>query len=215
MVRRAVKASMLTLATGISATNPLAEIAGSRFRRTAASLPKRLRRTGGFTLIEILVVVVIIGIIAAGTVLAVSLTGRDRELDRESNRLFELFNYAREQAELQSREYGIMFTDDGYEFLSYDVRKTAWRSITEDDALGPRKLPDGLDFKLTVEARPAVLTRPKDAKDKTPQVMIFSNGDLDNFAATLERDGGVRSYTITQDDKGAVVLQPLVEQPKP
>jgi general secretion pathway protein H len=172
------------------------------------------RRTGGFTLIEILVVVVIIGVIAAATVLAVSLTGRDRDLDKESNRLFALFTYAREQAELQTREYGVLFKDDGYEFLSYDVRKAAWRSITEDDALEPRKLPDGLSVKLTLEGRPVVLTRPANAKDKTPQLVIFSSGDLETFAASLERDGGVRSVTMTQDDKGAVSLLPMVEQPK-
>jgi general secretion pathway protein H len=172
------------------------------------------RRTGGFTLIEILVVVVIIGVIAAATVLTVSLTGRDRDLDKESNRLFALFTYAREQAELQTREYGVLFKDDGYEFLSYDVRKATWRSITEDDALEPRKLPDGLSVKLTLEGRPVVLTRPANAKDKTPQLVIFSSGDLATFAATLERDGGVRSVTMTQDDKGAVTLQPMVEQPK-
>ena len=65
-----------------------------------------------------------------------------------------------------------------------------------------------------VDARPVVLTRPKDAQDKTPQVMIFSNGDLSAFAATLERDGGVRSVTLTPDDQGVVVEQPMVE-PKP
>jgi general secretion pathway protein H len=168
-------------------------------------------RTGGFTLIEILVVVFIIGLLSAGMVLSVSLTGRDRELERESNRLFALFNYAREQAELQSREYGVMFRDDGYEFLAYDMRRAAWRSISEDDALEPRRLPDGLGVKLTVDARPVVLARPANAKDRTPQVMIFSNGDLTSFAATLERDGGVRSVTVTQDDKGAVSLEPMVE----
>jgi len=43
-------------------------------------------------------------------------------------------------------------------------------------------------------------------------VMIFSNGDLTTFAATLEREGGLRSVTLTEDAKGQVVLQPLVER---
>ncbi len=166
----------------------------------------------GFTLIEILVVVVIIGVITAGILLSVNITGRDRELERESDRLLALFNYTREQAELQTREYGVMFQDDGYEFLTYDARRATWRSVFEDDALTARRLPDGLGFKLTVEARPVVLNRPKDAKDKTPQVMIFSNGDLTTFAATLEREGGMRSVTLTEDTKGQVVLQPLEER---
>jgi hypothetical protein len=57
-----------------------------------------------------------------------------------------------------------------------------------------------------------VLRRPKDAADKTPQVMIFSNGDLTSFVATLERDGGVRSVTLTQNEQGEVIEQPLVER---
>ena len=170
------------------------------------------RAAAGFTLIEILVVVVIIGVLAAGFVLSVTLTGRDRELEKESDRLAALFAYAREQAELQTRQYGVLFEDGGYEFLAYDVRRGIWRSVFEDDALAPRKLPEGLDVKLVVEGRPVVLTRPKDSKDKTPQVMIFSNGDLTSFGATLEREGGVRSVTLTQDDTGTVIERPMVEQ---
>jgi general secretion pathway protein H len=167
---------------------------------------------GGFTLIEMLVVVVIIAVVSAGMILSVSLTGRDRDLEKESDRLHALFTYVREQAELQTREYGVLFEDDGYQFLTYDVHRAAWRDVFEDDALGARKLPDGLGFKLKVEARPVVLTRPKDAHDKTPQVMIFSNGDLTSFEATLERDGGLRSVTLAPDDKGAVVERAMVEQ---
>jgi general secretion pathway protein H len=168
-------------------------------------------RARGFTLIEILVVVAIIAVVSVGVLLSVNLTGRDRDLETESNRLYTLFNYAREQAELQTREYGVRFDDDGYEFLTYDNHQGLWRDVSEDDALVPRKLPDGLDVRLTVEARPVVLKRPASDKEKTPQVMIFSNGDLTTFAATLERDGGVRSVTVDEDQKGEVTEEPMLE----
>ena len=223
---------MPTSATGISATSGVpAKLRvlpwGGRSTVTASAIswgagggvPAKLRvlpRGGagarGFTLVEILVVVTIIAVVTAGIVLSVSVTGRDRELQKESDRLLALFNYVREQAELQTREYGIMFQDDGYEFLAYDTRRDSWRSVFEDDALRARRLPDGLGFRLSVDARPVVLSRPKDAKDKTPQVMIFSNGDLSTFVATLEREGGARSVTLTQDSSGQVVEQPMVEQ---
>src|SRR5688572_22361283 len=63
-------------------------------------------RRAGFTLIEVLVVVVIIAIVATTAVLAVGTTGRDRELENESERMLALLNYTREQAELRTREYG-------------------------------------------------------------------------------------------------------------
>jgi general secretion pathway protein H len=224
-------------------------------------------RSGGFTLIEILIVVLIIGIVSAGVLLSVNLTGRDHELQKESDRLLALVNYAREQAELQTREYGVIFHDDGYQFVAYDVRRGLWREIYEDESLRLRKLPDGLGFKLVVDARPVVLVSiseakkpdPKDQKPKakslkditnlddattaglkgataglkgapttgrglgansdtldelkkvTPQVMIFSNGDLTSFEVTIEREGGVRSVTVAEDDKGQVIVKPMVE----
>jgi len=191
---------MPTSATGISTSNP------PRPAHHAAA-----RAGAGFTLIELLVVVAIIGVVSAVIMLSVSGTGRDRDLERESDRLYTLINYAREQAELQTREYGILFQEDGYEFLAYDVQRAQWRGVFEDDALTARKLPSGLGVQLMVETRPVVLRRPTDAHDKTPQVMIYSDGDLTQFRATLERDGGLRSVTVTEDDKGQVVEQPMVE----
>ena len=174
------------------------------------SPPSRLTARG-FTLIEIMVVVLIIGVMSAGLLLSVSLTGRDRELEKESDRLLALINYAREQAELQTREYGVIFQDDNYEFVAYDMHRQVWRSLFEDDALVLRRLPYGLNVKLKIETRPVVLKKPENAKDKTPQVMIFSSGDLTQFEVTLEREEGVRSVTIAEDDKGNVIEKPMVD----
>ncbi|HEY2274675.1 MAG TPA: type II secretion system minor pseudopilin GspH [Steroidobacteraceae bacterium] len=180
-------------------------------------LPRARTRPGaGFTLIELLVVVAIIALVSAGIMLTVgSVAGRDRDLERESDRLFALLNYTREQAELQTREYGVLFQEDGYEFLVYDVQREQWRSVFEDDALSARRLPDGIGVKLVVETRPVVLRRPVDAHDKTPQVVIHSDGDLTQFSASLERDAGLRSVTIAEDDKGQIVEQPLLEARTP
>jgi hypothetical protein len=205
-----------------------------------------------------MVVVVIIGIISAGVLLSINLTGRDRDLEKESDRLLTLVNYAREQAEMQTRDYGIVVRADGYQFVAYDMRRAVWREVYEDDALHIRKLPDGLDFKLVVDARPVVLVStgevkapdPKELakKKKTlddlknvtdaaglkdamggrkmedgdaskleadkkiaPQIMIYANGDLSSFEVTMEREGGVRSITLTQDEKGVVIAKPMVE----
>jgi general secretion pathway protein H len=193
-------------------SHPLRSFIPARDSLAGRSVAARRRAGGGFTLVEILVVVVIIGVLSAGFVLSLSLAGgRDNELQKESTRLFDLMNYAREQSELQTREYGIIFQDDSYEFVSYDMHRQQWRSIFEDDILRLRHLPYGLDVKLKVETRPVVLKKPADAKDKTPQVMIFSSGDVTQFEVTLERDGGLRYVIINQDDKGALAKADMVD----
>jgi len=205
-----------------------------------------------------MIVVFIIGIITAGVLLSVNLTGRDRDLEKESDRLLTLVNYVREQAEMQTRDYGIIVHDDGYQFVAYDARRGLWREVYEDDALHIRMLPGGLDFKLMVDARPVVLqstgeikkpdpkeqekkkktlddlknvtdaaslkeavgtrkigdddsSKLSEAKKIKPQITIYANGDLSSFEITLEREGGIRSVTLAQDDKGAVIAKPMVE----
>src|ERR1041384_1743499 len=63
----------------------------------------RLPVQRGFTLIEILVVMLIIGIMVAGTVLSVGLAHGDRELEKERDRLLALTDFVREQGAMQNR----------------------------------------------------------------------------------------------------------------
>jgi general secretion pathway protein H len=172
---------------------------------------KSSRSTAGFTLIEMLVVVFIIGIITAGVVLSVNITGKDPELQTESERVATLMNYARDSAEMQTRELGLACSASGYEFYAFDPRTQLWDSIPEDDALRARTLPAGLSLKLRVEGHDVVFKPVNKADPKKPDIMIFSNGDLSDFQLTLEREGATRNVKVAVDDKGHIEATPSPE----
>jgi general secretion pathway protein H len=155
----------------------------------------------------LLVVLVIIGLLVTGVVIAESFIGRDSELDTESERFVTLVGYAREQAELQTREFGLWIEDDGYEFLGFDPRRGVWYSVQADEALRARELPEGLGVSLVVEGRPVVLRRPPKLEERIPHVMLFSNGDTTPFQLTLARTGTDQRSVIESDETGAVKLR--------
>ena len=178
--------------------------------------------SGGFTLVEILVVVVIIGIITIGALLSMSFIGPDRELHTEGDRIADLMNYAQDQGELQTREMGLYCTDHSYTFLAFDARRNLWIPIDDDDALRARTLPDSIKLQLVVEGREVVLASLADEQKNSsaassasssapstlqPHVMIFSNGDLTSFKLTLGRDGTDQTVTLLPDHQGKIKVQ--------
>ena len=183
---------MPTLATGISVSRPL----------RAARAPG-----GGFTLLELMVVVFIIGLITAAAVITFGGDRRDTELDKEAERINALLGYVREQAELQTRDYGVRINDHTYSFVVFDVMQNEWRTNDEDDALREREFPEGLQPSVVLEGRPIVLdVKKKAVEDFTPQLMIFANGDLSSFEITLQREGGGDKARIYTDDQSDILM---------
>lgn len=128
----------------------------------------------GFTLIEILVTMVIIGVVISMATIAVSVLGRDRQIEDQAKRLWAITTQAREEAELQGRDFGLFIEDRGYLFMVYNQRRQEWQDVEDDDLLARRELPAGLKFRLWLDGREVVLkphqehTRPthEDKKDQ-------------------------------------------------
>jgi general secretion pathway protein H len=215
MARKAAKAKMPTSATGTSSSETL---------RAARTFARACRSKGigpsGFTLVELAIVAFIIALMAAVAIVAIGSERRDEELVKEAERLDALFDYVREQAELQTRDFGLLVNRTGYSFVVYDVIAGEWRPAGEDDALRERKFPDGILPAMVVEGRTIVLDKKreddekkKNVEDFTPQLMIFANGDLTSFEVTLERgEDSARLYTDEQTN--IKLLRPgEIEQP--
>ena len=157
----------------------------------------------GFTLIEILVVVLIIGIMVAGTVLSVGLAHGDRELENERDRLLALASYVREQGAMQNREFGIRCFQGGYgyEFLAYNPRDNRWDRVEDEPTMRARELPQGIAIAVTVEGRKIILPMKDVLPDElAPQVMLLSSGELNLFELTLLREPAGASVRIAPAD---------------
>ncbi|MGC4027824.1 MAG: type II secretion system minor pseudopilin GspH [Steroidobacteraceae bacterium] len=167
----------------------------------------------GFTLIEMLVVVLIIGIMAAGITLSLGVMGDDHGLQTERDRLLALMGQLREQAGMQNREFGMRCFDGGYEFLVLDARHARWETLENDPLMRRRKLPAGLQLELAVEGRRAELPK-ADEENPAPQILLYSSGETSSFELTLRREeqAGSRqrgeAVKILPDASGKLVTQP-------
>jgi len=184
---------------------------GNSINRRAASRAHR-----GFSLLELLVVVVIIGILATMMTLSLGVTGGDRELEQDVKRLRALIAVASEDALLQGRELGITFVEDGYEFALLDPDENRWVRLQADRVLRSRTFDEGIELAVQIEGREVRLqTRDefndqfveteeetKEAVDEEPgspfrgrnneflpQIFIFSSGEISPpFEARMRRE---------------------------
>jgi general secretion pathway protein H len=152
------------------------------------------------TLIEILVVVVIIGILAALATLSVGLLGEDREIETEAGRLADSIALLQEQAQLEGRDYGLRVEATRYLFLRYDGFEQRWDTVDDDPALLPRQLPPGLAFELVLEGRPVLLRRESGEAARLPQLFAWGSGDMSPYRLTLARKDAGRMTLIGHAD---------------
>jgi type II secretion system protein H len=156
---------------------------------------------------EIMVVIAIIGLITAVVMVNFSDNRRDTQLDQQAEQLNALFDYVREQAELQTRDYGFRVNNRTYSFVVFDIMGNQWRPVDEDEALREREFPEGIEPKVVVEGRSIVLdVKKKKIEDYSPQIMVFANGDLSSFEVILQREGSALAARLFSDEESHIQL---------
>ncbi|HEX7047499.1 MAG TPA: type II secretion system minor pseudopilin GspH [Gammaproteobacteria bacterium] len=176
-------------------------------------------RMRGFTLLEILIVVVLIAILTAAAINTINFVVDDADAETEARRVAALAGLAAEEALLTGREYGMRIDDESLQFLIFDDVTRQWQPLTEDNIFHPRPVPESLDFDLVLEGQ--AITLGDDSEEETgtdeddlpepPQVMFLSSGQITPFTLTVsERDAEPEensTWTIEGDLLGRMEVE--------
>lgn len=156
----------------------------------------------GFTLLEMLVVIVIIGIVLTFAVLGIGGDRRGEELARESQQFAELLRLASEQAVLRGEEWAVQIEPEEYRFLIYTDDK--WALQQDDDLFRSRALAKDTRLDIQLEGRDVVLESSQEFK---PTLLLLSSGEINPFSAEFAADTTEQRFQVRTDAKGHIQWQ--------
>lgn len=157
----------------------------------------------GFTLIEVMVVVVLIGIIVAMVPFTLRGDRWQDLLQEEAERLTALLQLAGDDAVLEARELALRLDPEGYEFLQ--LQAAGWQPLDPDETLlRPRQLPQGVELRLELEEEFGLPDMQAGDEEEPPQVFILSSGEYTPFRLTLWTPDSEHRYEVTATINGEV-----------
>ena len=163
----------------------------------------RWRRARGFTLIEVLVVVIIVGVVVGTATLAITGSG-SRELENAARRAEVRIRLACERALYSGQDLGFSLREGALSF-GY-LLPDRWLRVTDtpDEALRERTLGDAISIAVSRDGLP-VLTETDDDPSK-PQFVCYASGEMTPFEMTLAREGVAEQWRLQARLDGEVEL---------
>jgi len=156
-----------------------------------------IKKISGFTLIEMMLVIMLIGVMATFVQFNAGGDKKEKLLKQTSMRFAGIFEIAAEYSMLNNVELGLLVDKTSYRFLAYDGSR--WTDVGENELLVSIDLPEGIEIALELDDLP--IEEPLLFDTELLEESGFTNGDDDESAfddETIEAE-------INTDDRGTEV----------
>ncbi|MCB1753984.1 MAG: type II secretion system minor pseudopilin GspH [Gammaproteobacteria bacterium] len=185
----------------------------------------------GFTLIEMLAVVVILAILSSFALLNMNFDNKAKRVEEQANQLAALLELASDEAIYLQKELGLRFGEGQFEFYQLEKnsdetgqqtsnlpgeeqkkQKPYWLPVSGDQRLRKRELSEDMRLELEITGVAVVIEEPSETdieeKKVKPHIMMLSNGEiLPDFVITLEDDEGEHGFTIATGTDVPVIVE--------
>ncbi len=149
-----------------------------------ANAPWIKKSARGFTLIEILVVMLVVGIAMGVVGFSSSASNSYYSANAYAQRIAQRIEMARDRAVQSNLEWGMFVAKDDYRFAIFDQINGEWFEHTTKP-FNAEKTKYTLNFKVTVEDYPGQV----DSEDEElPDLIFFSSGEVSPFELDLKVD---------------------------
>jgi len=171
--------------------------------------PTPFAKAAGFTLIEVMLVLLIMGLAMGAVVLSYSGESGQDKLKKQTQRLQVVFNMASDFAVLNQRQLGLRVEDESnsYYFMYLDEEQQ-WQKLEGDNTFAKHTLPElftlelsltdlpwetedsffssgVFDEELSVSDEGVEIGNEEEKRLDPPQIFIFSSGEITPFSITM------------------------------
>jgi general secretion pathway protein H len=152
-------------------------------------------RQRGFTLLELLVVVVMVAVLMGTVVMGFTGADTEQRLKGSAEQLAYTIEMARQYALQRNREWGLYVDPDAIQFVEFDPEQQAWLEQTERPFTEVEPLEN---VSLRVESEGFGRLANEDQED-LPDVILFSSGEVTPFTVYIEPEWDSAAWEVSSD----------------
>jgi type II secretory pathway pseudopilin PulG len=150
-------------------------------------------------------VVFIIALISGFAVLSVGGADDHRKMEQEAQRAGRLFSLAAQEAIVQGRPVGVLFSKGAYGFLI--AGREAWEELENKESFRTRILPPEWRLELIRDGKGAPLSMQSAKKSsKDPQVVFYPSGEVIPFQVIFSSGNGESGYRLEVSAAGSIEI---------